>query len=117
VAGVDAWKPGTDIDYIARSFIIETPGGRKGMRHGTGPSWDWGKPPNSSVWASTEYREIAYSDGGAEIVDARGATAAGARWRYLGRSSESIWYQDLNAEEAALLDKVLDGVCFLNVKR
>jgi len=45
------------------------------------------------------------------ILDARGETAAGKKWRYLGRFSESATYHGADGGTAELHDRILDGAC------
>ncbi len=112
VRGVKATTQGNDIDYVEREFVIKTPGGTKGIRHGAGPNWGLGIPSDDEVWSSVEYHETNYRDlDGDQVVDARGKASNGEYWRFLARSSESATYYNLSADEAELLDKVLDGVC------
>ena len=73
-----------------------------------------GLPLWMDVWGSVEYKETVYSVAGVEILDVRGRSSSGRIWRFLGRAGEYAaydGYHGLKTEEAALLDKVLDGVC------
>jgi hypothetical protein len=117
VKGVKAHAPISDIDYVAESFTV----GKKGIQHGSGFLWSFGSPFDEDVWAATNYREDSYTRMGlgglVGIVDARGESPGGTYWRYLGHFSESASYSDVDQVTAALLDKVLDGVCLLPLKK
>jgi hypothetical protein len=112
IRGVKISKQGNDVDYGCRSFWIATPGGKVAVQHGSGPMWGNGLPFNEDVWASTEYNETAYQDReGVLVVDARGKTADGKCWRVLGHAFETVSYRRLTAQDAAVLDRVIDGAC------
>jgi len=73
-----------------------------------------GLPSIGCVWQSVEYRETVYEVGGLEILDVRGRSSSGNMWHFLDRLGEYAGYLDsraFKANDAALLDKVLDGVC------
>jgi hypothetical protein len=113
VPGVSVPKPGRDVDYIAESFIAN----EKRALHGVGPNWSYGVPWDRDVWNSTEYHENVYLRNGFNIVDARGSSGPGRYWHYLGIVGESAEYHDVDQTTAALLDRVLDGVCLLPLKK
>lgn len=117
VKGVKAHAPISDSDSVAESFTV----GKNGIRHGSGYAWSFGVPFDEEVWAATNYREDAYTRMGlgglVGIVDARGESPKGTYWRYLGHFSESASYDDVNQATAELLDKVLDGICLLPLKK
>ena len=78
--------------------------------------WSLGIPVTSDVWESVEYSDTSYPEtsfmqGRVVILDARGKTAAGRFWRYLGMIGESATYRDVDEAAARILDKVLDGAC------
>jgi hypothetical protein len=100
-----------DVDYAARWLSVKTRHGRKGIRQGFGPLWSFGIPLQPDVWESVEYSERSYSLGNVSILDARGKTASGKLWRYLGMLGESASYHDIDESDAALLDEASDGVC------
>jgi hypothetical protein len=58
-----------------------------------------------------EYSEEAREDLLYPWLDARGKTADGKLWRYLGKIGESVHYRGLPPEQAALFDRILDGAC------
>lgn len=112
VRGVKTTGQIDDIDYGLRLFWIQTPSGKNGIRHGSGTNWGSGLPFDEDVWSAVEYEETDYLDReGFLVVDARGKSPNGGRWRVLGRAFETASYRDLSVHEAALLDKVLDGAC------
>ena len=103
----------------SRGFTIE--GSTASMTHGRGPTAVSTLPWTLDVWRSIKYSEINYviSDG-VSITDARGTMSTGKRWRQLsgpGPLPESISYHDLDADRAALFDKLLDGVCIREQRR
>jgi hypothetical protein len=109
VEGVETSKQGRDIDYGIRYYSIPKTGDDAiEIMHGAGPVWSRGIPLDEDVWESVEYAEVGYAQ---DILDARGRTADGKRWRYLGRSGESASYHDVDEGLARILDRVLDGVC------
>jgi hypothetical protein len=116
IEGVKVSKRVNDVDYGQRTFSVRTKHGRGTISYGSGPQWSLGWPPDEDVWRSVEYSERIYAAKGAEVLDARGKTADGKLWRYLGTFGESASYEGVDAESAALLDKVLDGFCFLDNK-
>ena len=75
--------------------------------------WSFGIPMDEDVWSSVEYSEHTYEVEGAPIVDARGKTAKGDLWRFLGDIGESAEYEDADPATAALFDKMMDGMCML----
>lgn len=112
VRGVSVTEQGNDSDYAQRQFVIQTPSGSKGIQHAAGPMWGSGLPLDEDVWSAVEYRETDYRDlEGFLVIDARGKASNGECWRILGHAFETASYRKLPADEASLLDKVLDGVC------
>jgi hypothetical protein len=111
VAGVSTSAQSQDADYGIHVFAVKAASGAVGIRHGSGPMWTFGIPVDDDVWRSVEYSEVTRRDGKIEIVDARGQTADGKHWRYLGRFGESASYRDVDDEAVRMLDRVLDGVC------
>lgn len=116
--GVSANDPGSDIDYTSRAYSVKSIGGRKAIVHGSGPMWSLGIPSSTDVWASSEYSETGYgvpgiANGNVVILDARGKTAAGKLWRYVGMVGESASYRDVDETGARILDHVMDGACWL----
>lgn len=108
--GVSRLAPASDIDYTTRSYLLNA--NRSAfMLHGRGYAWSTGFPLDSVVWASVEYDESVFEIGAIRIVDARGRTADGKRWRFLGRFTETISYGPLPPQEAAIFDRAIDGVC------
>lgn len=83
----------------------------KGIEHGSGMMWSFGTPFDEWVWSSEEYEETSYEVDGQRVVDARGKSPNGRRWRHLGRFGETAVYSETDEAAAKVLDKVLDGVC------
>jgi len=117
VPGVTATRPGQDVDYGSRGYVIATSNGRVGIGHGSGPLWSFGLPSDDDVWRSVEYRETVFGTDPLITIDARGRTADGKFWRNLGKFGESASYRDVNEADARLLDRVLDGVCIRSNQR
>ena len=112
VRGVHVSKQGNDVDYGYRSFWIATPEGKVGVQHGSGPLWGSGFPFDQDVWSAAAYRETSYQDReGFLITDARGETTDGKHWRVLGHAFETVSYRGVSAQDAAVLDRVIDGAC------
>jgi len=110
VHGVNVSKQGDDVDYGKRVFWVVTPGGKVAITHGSGLMWGSGTPFDEDVWSAREYVEETYSDReGVNISDARGKSADGKCWRVLGHAFESAAYRNVSEQDAALLDRVLDG--------
>jgi len=111
IEGVQPSGQGHDIDYGVRNYIITAANEPTGIRHGSGPVWSFGRPVDTDVWKSVEYSEVIYVADKLAILDARGRTPDGKRWRYLGRFGESASYSGVGDDAAQLLDRVLDGMC------
>jgi len=113
VVGITASKTGHDIDYVTRAFTVATTGGRAAILHGAGQFWSGG-PDDKDVWTAEEYRESVYPFLDLWVRDARGRLPNGRYWRslytYQGMAEEAS-YHDVDQVTAALLDRVLDGVC------
>jgi hypothetical protein len=76
-----------------------------------------GLPALSYMWQSVLYKETVYEVGGLLILDAKGMSSSGKMWHFLGRDGEYAGYNDyrgLDPKDAALLDKLVDGVCIRN---
>lgn len=112
VRGVTASRQSNDVDYGQREFSIQTQNGVEGIQHAAGPLWGSGLPLDEDVWSAVKYEEKEYLDGeGFQVLDARGSYPTGERWRVLGRAFETASYRKVSADEARVLDEVLDGVC------
>ncbi len=106
---VSAESPG---DYYKdRWFDTSGLGKNEGIRHFAGTQSSSGIPSDADVWSSIAYSERTYIYDFVQIVDARGTTVDGKKWRFLGRSDEEASYRNRSSDEAAALDKVLDAVC------
>jgi hypothetical protein len=103
--------------YKIRWFGIGESKSQTGIRHSAGTMSSLGVPSDPDVWSSVEYSETAYPYDFVQIVDARGRKADGKVWRFLGRSDETASYHDFSSSEAAVLDKVLDGVCIRSIQQ
>lgn len=111
VPGVSVGELGHDVDYTVRYYTLKTKDGRKGIQHGWGPLWGSAEPLDSEVWKSAKYEETRYENDSVTIIDARGQTPDGRRWRSLGKFGESATYRNVDEATAKILDRVLDGVC------
>ena len=110
-SGFTVSAPGTYFDSVMRVFTLPTRDGQREILVGSGPTWSSGIPYTGDVWESSDYHERAYRMGDSDVVDARGKSPAGKLWRFLGRFGESASYYEADAASAAVLDRVLDGVC------
>jgi hypothetical protein len=111
VAGVEVHGQGRMGESTSRAFLIATRDGPREILLGSGPMWSLGIPYTGDVWESTEYAERSFAIGESEIIDARGKTVDGKIWRYLGRFGESASYYEVDARDAAVADRFLDGAC------
>lgn len=111
IPGVEATEPGWYADTVTQVYRVSTQDGQRELLHGAGPTWTLGIPYTGDVWEAPEYSEEEYRLGDSDVVDARGKSPGGKLWRYLGRFGESASYYEVDPGGAALLDKVLDGVC------
>jgi hypothetical protein len=107
---------GADVDYGMRRFMLKTKSGWIGVGHGAGPMWSFGFPLQSDIAKSVEYSEKTFNWNGLAdaIIDARGKTAAGTYWRWIGKLAESASYSNVTENSARLLDQVLDGACLVD---
>jgi hypothetical protein len=111
VAGIEIGNPGGSIDAFERLFSVHTASGHWQMIHGTGPSWGGATPRYREVWSSITYHESIRKGDRIQAMDATGKTLDGKRWRHIGVAGESVFYFDLDAEAAAIMDRMLDGLC------
>jgi hypothetical protein len=111
VSGVSTGEAGHYEDIFVRAFTVISPARITELLHGAGPGWTLGIPYTGDVWEAQQYSETDFSTPDSDIIDARGVAPDGRHWRYLGRYGESAAYYEANSSAAALLDKVLDGVC------
>ena len=112
VPGVEASKQGHDIDYGFRSYYVRTGQESKGIQHGSGPMWSLGIPVDQHVWRSnSSYEEVVFDADGLTIIDARGQSRDGKRWRSLSKFGETASYFDADEATAKILDQLLDGAC------
>lgn len=59
------------------------------------------------------YKERIRRSDGIQAIDASGQTSYGKLWRWVGVAGESVFYFDLDADAAATMDRVLDGLCII----
>ncbi|MBM3754855.1 MAG: hypothetical protein FJW38_12855 [Acidobacteria bacterium] len=111
VVELESLLQGGDTSY--RVYALESSHAAR-MLHETGINLSLGFPEDTEKWSSVEYREVSFAAGRVPIVDSRGVTADGKRWRFLGRLTETISYGPLPPHEAAIFDRAIDGVCGLN---
>jgi hypothetical protein len=109
--GITASKQGRDVDYGVKSYHVNTKRKPKGVTHGSGPNWSYGEPLDSDVWRSSKYEETSVKLGAYTIIDARGQSVDGTRWRNLATFGESAFYENVDEETARILDRFLDGAC------
>jgi hypothetical protein len=99
------------IDTFEREFTIESWfGPQRTMMHGTGTSWGGPEPRTQEIWNSVEFSETQRAVRGYSVLDAHGKTSDGKLWRSSGRSGESIFYYGQDGKDAALFDRMLDGL-------
>lgn len=113
IPGVKVRGHGQDIDYTTLVYSAHGPHGKRYLQHGSGPMWSFGVPEDEDVRSSVEYSERTYQGKRYFVVDARGKTAKGGMWRFLGEMGESAEYEDADPATAALFDKMMDGVCMV----
>ena len=117
-----------DVGFDASRRSITSPklvGSRAVLVHGSGPSWFGPEPRLWRVWSSLEYAEELKRARGLLVIDARGKSIKGTLWRSIGVSEEwnsggadypvgeSVYYEDRTTAEAAVLDRVIDGLCVM----
>jgi hypothetical protein len=113
VSGIRVSKPSRHVEYQSEKFVTNG----KSLLHGWGANWSSGVS-YERVWNSIDYREESFlQNGPLNIVDSRGKSPQGRYWRHLGMARESASYDDVDEFTAAMLDKVLDGVCLLPLKK
>jgi hypothetical protein len=110
VPGVEPPTGGYDGDYEMQAFVLSV-SPKAFAAHGAGPAWSYGTPSDKDIWSSVEYSEIDYDYHGLRIIDAKGKTAEGKLWRFLGKWGETIFYRDLTPAEAQSLDPLFDQAC------
>jgi hypothetical protein len=115
IDGVNVSKQVHDIDFGMRIYSVGSTNAF--IRHGSGGNWSYGVPEYEDVWDSVDYSEKTYVVAGTFIVDARGKSKTANFWRYLGRQGESASYSGVDEKSAAILDRVLDGICIRDGKR
>ena len=111
--GVEALPPVVDVDYMIRTYRLVSNRSSK-MEHRHGISGPQTLPPDETIWLLANYAESVREAGGTTILDARGTTETGLRWRSLRKIWETVSYNGLPAEEAAIFDRAIDGVCAVN---
>ena len=99
------------MDYSGDLYTVKNANGLHHLRHGWGPNWSNGAPPNQQIAASVEYAEHRYMQKPFYFIDARGRLADGTLWRYLGQLGESATYETKDPAAAEELDKILDKAC------
>lgn len=100
-------KAANDEDYSATWYYIDTKGGQQGVISGSGPTYSFGAPSDSHVWASVEYSEFMYESG---VIDASGYSSDGKYWRIKSILGSAAQYYNQTREVAEQLDCVMDGV-------
>jgi len=111
IPGFKTSEQGSMGDSVMREFMVPTSDGLREVLFGSGPTWSLGIPYTGDVWESAEYSERDYTLGDLDVIDARGKTTGGKLWRYVGTFGESASYYEVDAHDAALPDRFLDGVC------
>jgi hypothetical protein len=128
VEGLRFGKLDQGFDASVRTVTAPSLSGQKTiLTHGYGASWV-GEPRLEHVWPSIEYSEKYGQAHGLTVIDARGKTEDGGLWRNIGvdyerppggneayHVGESVYYGRRAPSEAALLDRVLDGLCIVPV--
>ena len=104
-------------DSVMREIMIPTGEGPRELLFGGGANWSLGIPYTGDVWESSEYSEKSYTAGDVDVIDARGTAGNGTRWRYVGTFGESASYYEVDPKDAALPDRLLDGVCAGDAQR
>jgi hypothetical protein len=106
-----ASKSRSDTDYVYRSYRIRKRKPLAQIVHGKGYAYSLGFPSEMDVNESVTYFERQFQLGPQRLMDARGVDVRGRRWRYVGWLGEAAAYHGVDGEAAAVLDRVLDGVC------
>lgn len=106
-------KDASDIDYTATWTYVETRDGPKGIISGHGPLYATGAPSDRDVWNSREYFEVVYDDG---VLDARGSTTNGERWRLQTAFGAAAQYYRMDRATAQILDCIMDRNRLINAR-
>jgi len=112
-SGIEAGPQSVDVDHASRAYVLNPASRKAVLRHGVGHAWSWGLPFERDVLQSSWFDEVVYSAGRFQILDARGRSSDGARWRFLGMIGESAFYHGADEESARRFDRMLDGMCLL----
>ena len=113
VAGIGVGPIQSGIDTVSREFSIARQ--KLHVVSGYAGSSDLAWDPR--LWASAEFSESVYQAPetavlvSTEVLDARGKTANGGYWRYVGVKPESVEYSDVPRAVAARFDALIDGAC------
>jgi ABC-2 type transport system ATP-binding protein len=108
---ITATQEGFDVDYAYIFYYLGRPDDRKSIGHFQGPLAASGMPEDRDVWWSTDYEESVWQMGIVRIIDARGTSVAGDRWRTLQIFGEAAFYSRIDPQTAVVLDQFLDGAC------
>lgn len=114
--------PGVEVGGVSlaagrslRTFLVDGSGPE--LLHGFGAGWEMSRPRDQEVWRSARYSEVTYRVANRSVLSIRGITASGTQWRFFGIAGESAGYRESDASRAALLDRVIDGVCLRGQRR
>jgi hypothetical protein len=101
-----------DVDYTSVWIRYESNQGIETMMWGTGPTWSSGSPSPLLLAFSTEVHEQEIGQiGQIRGVDFWGRDSNGKKWRYTGTLFESISYENVSDEAAALFDTIIGKMC------
>ena len=117
IPGVHVSDEGHIGDSVMREVMFSTGDGPRELLFGSGANWSLGIPYTGDVWEASEYSEKTYTIGDLDVVDARGKTAEGKAWRYVGTFGESASYYEVDPKDTRLPDRLLDGVCVGEAQR
>ncbi len=105
-------KKGYDVDYSFEHYGIKSDNKTTSILVGRSDAGGgWSTPLDQDVWNSVRYSERNSFINGIDVIDARGETKDGKRWRFLGRFTQSATYRDADPQTAAILDEFLDRTC------
>jgi len=112
VRGVGVGEPFPTIDTVELEFRIHSWfGPDRVMGLGSGSARGGPEPSAQRIWRSVEFSEIQRVSRGDVVLDARGKTSDGKLWRSVGAAGEAASYYEQDPKDAALFDRVLDGLC------
>jgi hypothetical protein len=109
----------TDDDHVGSRWEL----GDGMLVHGAGPLWSYGFPSGARLRGLTDVQDLlvrrpmpATSDMSPDedlVLDIRGTKPNGRRYRFVGVLMETFEYAEATPEQAAVFDRMLDSMCYV----